>query len=202
MEVQISEKGDVADLKVISGTQPLLIEAASAAVRQWKYQPCVINGKPQRTNFTVTVAFKLDKGDETPAGGKAGASVPGIWPTKGYLTSAFGQRLNPLTQATEFHDGIDIAVKEGAPVISAADGRVAACENRPRYGNLLIIDHGNGYTTWYAKLSAFKVKAGDPVKQGQLIGLVGNTGLSTGPHLHYEIRLKDKPQNPMEFMGN
>lgn len=201
LEVLTNEKGAVTNLKVISGSQPLLDEAAIAAVKQWKYRPYLINGKPHPFIFTVTVTFKLKPGEKSVAKKKS-ASVPGIWPVKGYLTSTFGQRRHPTTQAVEFHNGIDIAVKEGSPVVSTADGRVIVCENRPSYGNLLIVDHGNGYATWYANLSAFNVKAGDAVKQGQTIGLVGNSGGGTGPHLHFEIRLHDQPKNPLEFMAD
>lgn len=131
---------------------------------------------------------------------KKSASIPDIWPTMGYLTDIFGKRHHPITGEVGFHNGIDIAAPRGNEVVAAADGVVILTESRKVQGNLIIIDHQNGYTTRYAKLSAFNVKKGNKIKKGDLIGYVGNTGVSTAPHLHWEVRLNGKPINPMTLL--
>jgi murein DD-endopeptidase MepM/ murein hydrolase activator NlpD len=128
------------------------------------------------------------------------ASTPAIWPTKGYLTSPFGIRIHPMTGKRSFHHGQDIATQMGNKVIAPADGMVLIAENRDYYGNLLVLDHKFSYTTRYGHLASFNVKEGDRVRRGQVIGFVGNTGRSSAPHLHYEVRYQDKPLNPMNFI--
>lgn len=128
------------------------------------------------------------------------ASTPSIWPTKGYLTSPLGHRIHPLTGKRSYHNGQDIATQYGNKVIAPADGTVLVADYRDYYGNLMIIDHGFGFTTRYGHLASFKVKEGSRVKRGQVIGFVGNSGRSSAPHLHYEVRYFGKPQNPMNFI--
>jgi murein DD-endopeptidase MepM/ murein hydrolase activator NlpD len=118
-----------------------------------------------------------------------------------YLTAVFGKWINPFTKKEDFHPGLDIAAKKGAPVFSAAAGTVLASEFNEQAGNFITIDHGNGYTSGYHHLDSCEVKKGDMVTQGQLIGKVGSTGVSTGPHLHFEIRLNGEPRNPFDFIG-
>ncbi len=128
------------------------------------------------------------------------ASTPFIWPTRGYLSEAFGWRIHPFTGRREFHNGIDIATQVGNKVIAPADGVVLVAEYRQYYGNLIILDHKFGYTTRYGHLASFNVKEGQRVKRGDVIGYVGNTGRSTAPHLHYEIRFLGKPINPLKMI--
>lgn len=128
------------------------------------------------------------------------ACTPAIWPTKGYLTDPYGMRTHPITGKRSFHYGQDIATQLGNRVIATADGFVLSAENRGALGNLVIIDHNFGFTTWYGHMAAFNVKEGDRVKRGQTIGFVGSTGRSNAPHLHYEVRVQGKPQNPMNFI--
>jgi murein DD-endopeptidase MepM/ murein hydrolase activator NlpD len=128
------------------------------------------------------------------------ACTPAIWPTKGYLTDPFGWRIHPITGRRSFHYGQDIATQLGNKIIATADGFVLSAENRGALGNLVIIDHNFGFTTWYGHLAGFNVKEGDRVKRGQVIGYVGSTGRSNAPHLHYEVRVQGKPQNPMNFI--
>jgi murein DD-endopeptidase MepM/ murein hydrolase activator NlpD len=128
------------------------------------------------------------------------ACTPAIWPTKGYLTDSFGWRTHPITGRHSFHYGQDIATQLGNKVIATANGFVLAAERRGALGNLVIIDHNFGFTTWYGHLASFAVKEGDRVKRGQVIGYVGSTGRSNAPHLHYEVRVAGKPQNPMKFI--
>ena len=124
------------------------------------------------------------------------ASTPTIWPVTGWLTSAFGKRTDPFTRKNAFHNGIDIAASFGSPIMATADGFVSHVKREKIGGNVVIISHGGGYTTVYCHLSKFKVKPGQKVKRGDVIGLIGQTGKSLGPHLHYEVRVNGTPVNP------
>jgi murein DD-endopeptidase MepM/ murein hydrolase activator NlpD len=128
------------------------------------------------------------------------ASVPSVWPTRGWVTSDFGVRLDPYTSERVMHAGMDIAGPHGKEVIAPSDGTVVFAGLEGGYGNVLVIDHGYGIKTRYGHLSAVKVKAGEKVKRGQTIAALGNTGRSTGPHLHYEVRVNGIAQNPRKFI--
>jgi murein DD-endopeptidase MepM/ murein hydrolase activator NlpD len=128
------------------------------------------------------------------------ASTPSVWPTRGWVTSDFGHRLDPFTAERIMHKGLDIATSHGAGVIAPSDGVVIFAGMESGYGKVLVLDHGYGVKTRYAHLSAIDVKVGDRVSRGQKIGSVGNTGRSTGPHLHYEVRVNGMPENPRKFI--
>ncbi|MGQ9618553.1 MAG: M23 family metallopeptidase [Candidatus Aminicenantia bacterium] len=128
------------------------------------------------------------------------ASLPSIWPTRGYLSGFFGNRRDPFTGKVDFHPGLDIATQLGNKVHSSANGIVIVAEYRKGYGNIVIIDHGFGFSTLYAHLSKIVVKEGQKVKRWDVIGYVGTTGKSTGPHLHYEVRRYNQPLNPLDFI--
>ncbi len=128
------------------------------------------------------------------------ASTPSIWPTKGILTSGFNWRIDPFTGLREFHQGLDIATQLGNPVVATADGIVIESSSKKDYGNYVIILHNYGYKTIYAHLKKRLVKVGQKVKRGDVIGLVGSTGKSTAPHLHYEVRVHNKPVNPLDYI--
>ncbi len=130
------------------------------------------------------------------------AATPSIWPTHGWLTSGVGGRVDPITGGADSHPGLDISADRGSPVFATADGSVTLAENSGAYGNLITLDHGYGLETRYGHLSAFKVKAGQTVKRGDLIGLVGATGRATGPHLHYEVRVNGRILNPLQLLLN
>lgn len=127
-------------------------------------------------------------------------STPKGWPTRGWLSSYFGKRKSPFTGRTVMHEGLDIAANTGTPVTVTADGIVARVEYSPTYGNTVVIDHGYGYQTLYAHNSRNLVKVGQRVKRGDRIAQVGNTGMSTGSHLHYEVHLNGVPINPRTFL--
>jgi len=128
------------------------------------------------------------------------ASTPSVWPTRGWVTSDFGHRLDPFTGDRIMHKGLDIATSHGAVVLAPSDGSVIFAGMESGYGKVLVLDHGYGVKTRYAHLSATDVKVGDHVKRGSKIGSVGNTGRSTGPHLHYEVRVNGMPENPRKFI--
>ena len=121
-------------------------------------------------------------------------------PVKGSISSGFGKRKDPLNRKTAYHTGIDFRGERGEPVYATAEGVVKKAFRNGGYGNYVLIDHGNGYTSSFSHLQKYMVHKGDRVERGQLIGLIGNTGRSTGSHLHYEIALNNKPINPYKFL--
>jgi len=128
------------------------------------------------------------------------ASTPSLLPTQGWLTSEFGVRLDPVLADRKMHEGLDIATVHGQPVVAPSDGTVVFKGWEGGYGNVLVIDHGYGVKTRYGHLSRIDVKLGDRVKRGSRIAAVGNTGKSTGPHLHYEVRVNGLAENPRKFV--
>jgi murein DD-endopeptidase MepM/ murein hydrolase activator NlpD len=123
-----------------------------------------------------------------------------VWPVRGPITSPFGMRINPVTHKYSGHTGIDIGVPYGTPIAAADGGTVIFASWNVAYGNMTVIDHGGGFSTMYAHQSKQLVAVGDHVTQGQIIGYIGTTGWSTGPHLHFEIRVNGVPVNPMKYL--
>ena len=115
------------------------------------------------------------------------------------MSSGYGVRRDPIYGSSKFHTGLDFAAKTGTPVFATADGKVTEAGRQSGYGNCIDISHGYNYLTRYAHLSEILVKPGQEVKRGEMIGKVGSTGKSTGSHLHYEVRFKDEPQNPVNY---
>ncbi len=118
----------------------------------------------------------------------------------GWYSSNFGYRIDPFTGQQSMHEGIDFPAETGTPIVAAASGKVVLAEWHPQYGKMIEIDHGNGLVSRYAHASSMLVKEGDLVVAGQRLGAVGTTGRSTGPHLHFEVRLNGTPQNPARFL--
>lgn len=129
------------------------------------------------------------------------ASTPSIWPTKGWVSSRFGYRISPFTDEREFHKGLDISARMNTPVVAPADGIVVSVGRNGGFGKMVAIKHGYGLITKYAHLEKTLVKKGQPVRRGDKIGLVGNTGRSTGPHLHYEVHVNHVPVNPLRYIS-
>lgn len=128
------------------------------------------------------------------------AAKPSGWPVKGWMTSNFGMRRSPFTGKRKMHEGVDIASRTGTPVFATADGIVSKAETAAGYGKLVVIDHGYGYKTYYAHNSKIFVKVGQRVKRNERISAVGNTGSSTGSHVHYEVHLNGVPVNPKKYL--
>ncbi len=128
------------------------------------------------------------------------AAKPGGWPVKGWLTSSFGMRRDPFNGRRKMHEGLDIAARTGTSVTATADGIVSSVKTEPGYGKVVILDHGYGYRTIYGHNSRYYVKVGQRVRRGERIAAVGNTGRSTGSHVHYEIRLNGVPVNPRKYL--
>lgn len=128
------------------------------------------------------------------------ASTPSIWPVKGWVTSGFGPRISPFTGQPAMHDGLDIGAPPNAEVLAPASGQVTVAGFDPRMGNVVNIDHGYSIHTQYGHMAKILVKPGQKVKRGDRIGLVGSTGLSTGPHLHYMVKVNNRPVNPQRYI--
>lgn len=128
------------------------------------------------------------------------AATPSIAPAKGWITSAFGYRTSPFTGRREFHRGLDIAARKGTPVVSPAEGRVRQVKDHRTLGKAVIVRHGYGVETIYGHLSEVRVKPGETVSRGQTIALMGNTGRSTGPHVHYQVQVNGVPVDPRNYI--
>lgn len=198
----MEHKGGQADLFAIGGSMPedldtqiALREDHDILIRQMHEQVDQIEqvAAIQKTSFDSLVK-SLD--------GKRNllAATPSLRPTRGWLSSEFGYRISPFTGKRELHKGLDIANRHGTPIIAPADGVVTYAKKKWLIGNMVTIDHGYGMVTRYGHLDKFKIKKGARVKRGEIIALMGNTGRSTGPHLHYEVLLNGVPVNPMRYI--
>jgi murein DD-endopeptidase MepM/ murein hydrolase activator NlpD len=130
------------------------------------------------------------------------ASTPAVRPCQGWTTSRFGYRKSPFTGRREFHKGYDIANRKGTPIIATADGVISYSGPKGLLGNMVMIDHGHGMVTRFGHLYKIVVKRGQTIKRGDTIALMGNTGRSTGPHVHYEVHLNGIPVNPEKYILN
>ena len=128
------------------------------------------------------------------------AATPSIWPVKGWVTSGFGPRVSPFTEKPAWHDGLDIGAAANAPVQAPAQGRVTMVSFDPKLGNMVKLDHGFGIETLYGHLAKPLVKEGQRVKRGDVVGLVGSSGLATGPHLHYMVKVHGQTLDPVKYI--
>jgi murein DD-endopeptidase MepM/ murein hydrolase activator NlpD len=126
--------------------------------------------------------------------------TPTLWPVMGHITGSFGERLDPFNGEGAFHSGVDISSQYGDGVHAGGDGIVLRAQEAAGYGRLVVVDHGFGVETWYGHLSSFSVAPGMRVKRGDVLGRVGVSGRSTGPHVHYEVRINGAPVNPMRYL--
>ncbi len=127
-------------------------------------------------------------------------SAPNLWPVEGQVTGSFGERIDPFNGEGAFHSGVDIGSSYGHAIVAPADGVVTLTDTLGGYGKTIMIDHGSGISTRYGHLSGFAVTSGQRVQRGEVIGFVGESGRSTGPHLHYEVRINDTPVNPYKYL--
>lgn len=127
-------------------------------------------------------------------------SAPNLWPVEGQVTGSFGERIDPFNGEGAFHSGVDIGSSFGHQIIAPADGVVVFADFMGGYGKTLMVDHGHGISTRYGHLSGYAVATGQHVHRGDVIGYVGLSGRSTGPHLHYEVRINDTPVNPYKYL--
>lgn len=150
----------------------------------------------QKQNFASLLNYLEDKR-------RLLASTPAIRPLNGgWVTSRFAYRKSPFTGRREFHHGLDVAAREGTPLVATADGKIIYSGRKGALGNCIIIDHGHGMITRYGHLEKCLKKRGDTVEREDIVGTVGNTGMSTGPHVHYEVRINGIPVNPEKYILN
>jgi len=129
-------------------------------------------------------------------------STPSIWPVRGWMSSGFGKRISPFTGRVDLHKGIDIAARHNTPILAPADGIVSHVGYHNRLGRNIKIDHGYGVQTLYGHMAKASARTGQKIRRGDVIGFVGNTGTSTGPHVHYEIFVNGLPVNPLRYIIN
>jgi murein DD-endopeptidase MepM/ murein hydrolase activator NlpD len=147
----------------------------------------------ERENFESVFSALLDQKQRLD-------HTPSTYPINGVLMRGFGIKSDPFTGKLRPHQGLDLAAPTGTPVYSPASGKVILRERQTQYGNTVVLDHGYGVETVYGHMSKFNVKLGQNVRRGEIIGYVGTSGYSTGPHLHYEVHANGRPQNPMEYV--
>ena len=188
------QEGDAAPAPTGGAPHALTTDEVSEALTMLEERTAV-----RRTSIgQLTAMMQKDvPGASSFLGGDTPVTTPTGWPTNGFISSGYGLRWN----GAEFHQGIDIAAEMGTPIVATADGVVTiAGWNAGGYGNMVDIDHGSGVSTRYGHASAVVVTPGQRVRRGQIIAYVGSTGHSTGPHLHYEVRLSGQPVNPSSYL--
>jgi len=148
---------------------------------------------------SVGISMGLTKNSTTADWMRANAA-PNLWPVEGQITGSFGERIDPFNGEGAFHSGVDISAGFGSPVMAPADGVVTFADFMGGYGRAVMVDHGHGISTRYGHLASFGVTAGQVIHRGDTIGYVGLSGRSTGPHLHYEVRINDTPVNPYKYL--
>jgi murein DD-endopeptidase MepM/ murein hydrolase activator NlpD len=148
---------------------------------------------------SVGISMGLTKNSTTADWMRANAA-PNLWPVEGQITGSFGERIDPFNGEGAFHSGVDISATVGSTVIAPADGIVTFADFLGGYGRAVMVDHGHGISTRYGHLASFAVTAGQYIHRGDTIGYVGLSGRSTGPHLHYEVRINDTPVNPYKYL--
>jgi murein DD-endopeptidase MepM/ murein hydrolase activator NlpD len=182
--------------------QSALADAPDAAADESLPPQAAITAQLDNLLTTVRAETKSLRGLEPFVGQvvRTLAALPLRWPVRAAVSSEFGRRRSPWSGESEFHDGIDIAAHEGTRVLAPSAGRVAFVGATPEYGNTLVLDHGNSIRTRFGHLERAMVKMGQRVERGQAVALTGNTGRSTGPHLHYEILVQGHPVNPRQYL--
>ena len=148
----------------------------------------------------ATVGIELGRHNLTTADWLRAAAAPTLWPVEGAVTGSFGERIDPFSGEGAYHSGVDISSTYGNPVVAPADGVVVFANFMGGYGRVVMLDHGQGVSTRLGHLSSFAVIAGQSVRRGDIIGYVGQSGRTTGPHLHYEVRIHNTPVNPYKYL--
>jgi murein DD-endopeptidase MepM/ murein hydrolase activator NlpD len=206
-DVQVASLGSIAgEVSVLYGlkAQPTLVTATTDQIQAAEVSSSLDQLHALRSSALsgatmVGLTMGLTRNATTADWFKAN-SAPNLWPVEGQVTGSFGERIDPFNGEGAFHSGVDIGSNYGASIIAPADGMVTFSDLLGGYGKAIMIDHGNGISTRYGHLSGFAVTAGQRVHRGDVIGYVGESGRSTGPHLHYEVRINDTPVNPYKYL--
>ncbi|MGC2450527.1 MAG: M23 family metallopeptidase [Candidatus Sulfotelmatobacter sp.] len=206
-DLQVASLGSIAsEVSALYGlkSQPTLVTASSEQIHDAEVSSSLDQLHALRTSaLTGATMVGLTMGltrNVTTADWIKANSAPNLWPVEGQVTGSFGERIDPFNGEGAFHSGVDIGSSIGAKIIAPADGLVTFVDTMGGYGKTIMIDHGSGISTRYGHLSGFAVTVGQRVQRGDLIGYVGESGRSTGPHLHYEVRINDTPVNPYKYL--
>jgi len=206
-DIQVASLGSLAgEVSALYGlkTQPALVTASADNIQDSQVTSSLGQLYALRTSaLSGATAIGLSLGlskDVTTADWLRASAAPNLWPVEGPVTGSFGERTDPFNGEGAFHSGVDISATFGQPVIAPADGIVTFADQMGGYGRAVEIDHGRGITTRYGHLANFAVTCGQRVQRGDIIGYVGLSGRSTGPHLHYEVRIHETPVNPYKYL--
>ena len=206
-DLQVASLGSIAgEVSALYGlkAQPTLVNATSEQIQDAEVSSSLDQLHALRTSaLTGATMVGLTMGltrNVTTADWIKANSAPNLWPVEGQVTGSFGERIDPFNGEGAFHSGVDIGSSYGHPIVAPADGVVTVTDTMGGYGKTIMIDHGSGISTRYGHLSGFAVTPGQRVQRGDIIGYVGESGRSTGPHLHYEVRINDTPVNPYKYL--
>jgi murein DD-endopeptidase MepM/ murein hydrolase activator NlpD len=206
-DVQVASLGSIAgEVSALYGlkSDPAMVTASDEQIQDAGVSSSIDKLQTLRTSaLTGATMVGLTMGltrNATTADWFKANSAPNLWPVEGQVTGSFGERIDPFNGEGAFHSGVDIGSNYGTPIIAPADGVVTFTDQLGGYGKAIMIDHGHGISTRYGHLSGFAVTAGQSVHRGDVIGFVGASGRSTGPHLHYEVRINDTPVNPYKYL--
>jgi murein DD-endopeptidase MepM/ murein hydrolase activator NlpD len=206
-DVQVASLGSIAsEVSALYGlkSQPTLVTATQqeihdADVTSSLDQLGVLRTSALTGDAMVGISLGMTRNATTADWYRANAA-PSLWPVDGQVTASFGERIDPFNGEGAFHSGVDIGSNYGHPIIAPADGVITFADFMGGYGKLITMDHGHGISTRYGHLSGFAVTPGQRVHRGDTIGYIGLSGRSTGPHLHYEVRINDTPVNPYKYL--
>jgi murein DD-endopeptidase MepM/ murein hydrolase activator NlpD len=206
-DIQVASLGSLAsEVSALYGlkSSPAMVSAASEQVEKEQVdsslnQLYALKNTALTGAASVGISLGLTRNSTTADWVRAN-SAPNLWPVEGQITGSFGERIDPFNGEGAFHSGVDISSSVGSPVIAPADGVVTYADFLGGYGRAVMVDHGHGISTRYGHLASFGVAAGQHVHRGDVIGYVGLSGRSTGPHLHYEVRINDTPVNPYKYL--
>ena len=206
-DIQVASLGSLAsEVSALYGlkSERLLVTASTEDMRDAQISSSLDQLYALKTSAlsgaaTIGISLGLSRNVTTADWLRVSAS-PNLWPVEGQVTGSFGERIDPFNGEGAFHCGVDISASYGQPVIATADGVVMFADFMGGYGREVTIDHGHGISTRYGHLANFAVISGQQVHRGDIIGYVGLSGRSTGPHLHYEVRINDTPVNPHKYL--
>ena len=206
-DVQVASLGSIAsEVSALYGlkSQPTLVTGSQQQIQDAEVSSSLDQLGALRASAltgaaTVGISLGMTRNATTSDWARASSS-PSLWPVEGQVTGSFGERIDPFNGEGAFHSGVDISSAYGHAVVAPADGVVTFADFFGGYGKAIMIDHGHGISTRYGHLSGFAVTAGQQVHRGDTIGYIGLSGRSTGPHLHYEVRINDTPVNPYKYL--
>ncbi len=206
-DMQVASLGSLAsEVSSLYGlkSDPTLVTASSENIQQEQVSTSLdrlYTLKTTALNGAASTGISLGMTrNVTPADWVRANSAPNLWPVEGPVTGSFGERIDPFNGEGAFHSGVDIGSSYGQAIVAPADGIVEFADFMGGYGRAIILDHGHGITTRFGHLSNFSIISGQHVHRGDVIGYVGLSGRSTGPHLHYEVRINDTPVNPYKYL--